>query len=58
MNFGVLVNGSPSEFFKSHRGVRQGYPLSPYLFVLVIEGLGRMLLRYKNLGLIQGIKIY
>ena len=57
VNFGVLLNGSPSKFFKPHRGVRQGCPLSPYLLLLVIEGLGRMLLRYKNLGLIQGIKI-
>ncbi|XP_071923133.1 uncharacterized protein [Coffea arabica] len=37
----VLVNGEPSGFFKSSRWVRQGDPLSPALFLLVAEFLGR-----------------
>jgi hypothetical protein len=40
-SFVVLINGSKSNFFKSSRGLRHGFPLSPYLFLLVAKGLSR-----------------
>jgi hypothetical protein len=39
--FVVLINGEASPFFHAGRGLRQGCPLSPLLFLLVEEGLSR-----------------
>ena len=41
--FSILVNVSPSPTFHSSIGIRQGYPLSHFLFILMVEGLGRSL---------------
>jgi hypothetical protein len=43
VTFSVLINGSATDFFRSERGLRQGCPLSPLLFLLVVEGLSRAL---------------
>jgi len=34
----ILVNGCPTYEFKMERGLRQGNPISPFLFLLVVEG--------------------
>ena len=53
----MLINGSPSGFFGSSRGVRQGDPLSSFLFVLVMEAFSRMISAIYSRGLISGFSV-
>ena len=55
--FSILVNGSPSEIFNPSRGLKQGDPLSPFLFILMMEGLGRSIKQAKAMGKIRGLQI-
>ena len=50
-----LVNGRPSNFFQASRGLRQGCPLSPFLYILMADSLSRKLTAGKFDGLIPGI---
>ena len=57
MKFSVLINRSPVGFFSTQKGLRQGDPLSPYLFILAMEGLSQLLARAKELQWIQGFQV-
>jgi len=53
----VVVNGKPTKPFRTRRGLRQGEPLSPLLFVLIAEVLNKMFQRAASNGLIRGIEV-
>lgn len=57
VSFAVLINGASSLFFHAERGLRQGCPLSPLLFLLVAEGLSRFLKKAFAEGDFKGISI-
>jgi hypothetical protein len=49
----IINNGHYSDYFKLGRGVRQGDPLSPYLFILVLELLAAALKNDKDITGVQ-----
>jgi len=57
VRFAVLINGVPSNFFHCHRGLRQGCPMSPLLFILVMDGLSRLICSAKQNGFLRGIQV-
>ncbi|RVW50222.1 Threonine--tRNA ligase, mitochondrial 1 [Vitis vinifera] len=55
--FSVLINGTPEGFFNSSRGLHQGDPLSPYLFVIGMEAFSRLIHRAVRGGFLSGCRI-
>lgn len=56
-SFAVLINGSPSDFFKGNRGLRHGCPISPYLFILAMEGFSQLIHKARRQGFLSGIHV-
>ncbi|GJY70868.1 putative ribonuclease H protein [Tanacetum coccineum] len=53
----ILVNGPPTEWFNIKRGVRQGDPLSPFLFIHAAEGLNAIVNEAVEKGIFRGVRI-
>ncbi|XP_058754053.1 uncharacterized protein LOC131627225 [Vicia villosa] len=53
----ILVNGSPTREFEASRGLRQGDPLSPFLFLFVAEGVAGMMRNAVAEGSFKGFQL-
>lgn len=56
-SFVLMVNGGLSSFFKASRVLRQSDPLSPLLFIIVMEVFSRLLERARAVNLIKGVVV-
>ena len=56
IQFSVLFNASPADFFGSSRGLRQGDPLSPMLFLVMMEVFSKMMKRAEGADLLRGFR--
>ncbi|XP_059064740.1 uncharacterized protein LOC131856820 [Cryptomeria japonica] len=58
VKFSILVNGNVCGFFPATNGLRQGGPLSPSLFVLMNEVLGKLIQKRHVRGVWKGIRVH
>jgi len=55
--FSILINGKPYGNINPSRGIHQGDPLSPYLFLLCVEVLTSLLTKVEHEGRINGVSV-
>jgi hypothetical protein len=55
VTYSILINGDPVGLIKSSRGIQQGDPISPYLFLLCAEVLSSLLQQAKAKGVITRV---
>jgi len=57
VSYSVLINGEPKGRIVPSRGLRQGDPISPYLFLLCAKGLSAMIKKEEREGHLRGIAV-
>ena len=56
--FNILLSGSLTNTFHYFCGIRQGDPVSPFLFILMVGGLSHLIAAQANRGEIRGLKVH
>jgi hypothetical protein len=56
-SFSILLNGNPFGLFSPKKGLRQGDPLSPFMFILGTEVISCLLFSEEAVGNLKGLKI-
>lgn len=57
ITYAIHINGKPSSHITPTKGLHQGDPLSPYLFLLCAEGLSTLIKKATADGLLEGISV-
>ncbi|KAL0451591.1 UNVERIFIED_CONTAM: putative mitochondrial protein, partial [Sesamum latifolium] len=57
VSYSLTLNGEPFGYFRPERGIRQGDPLSPYLFIFCAEAFSCLIQKAEERGVIQGIRV-
>lgn len=57
MSYTILLNGREHGFIRPERGIRQGDPISPFLFIICTEALMSVLNNAKSKGRLHGIQL-
>ena len=57
VSYSILISREPRGSITPTRGLRQGDPISPYLFLLCAEGLSAMIKRKERLGRLRGVSV-
>lgn len=53
----IVINGSPTKSIRLQKGVKQGVPLSLFLFVVAVEGLKRLIDKAISVGILSGFQV-
>ncbi|KAL5577512.1 hypothetical protein UlMin_019211 [Ulmus minor] len=57
ISYSFILNGQVQGALTPNRGIRQGDPLSPYLFVICAHGFSELLIDFERKKLLKGVKI-
>lgn len=57
VQYKVIFNSNETDLFFPTRGLRQGDPLSPYLFILCAEGLSTLIAHEEDNGHLKGVQV-